>query len=1036
MFKVLLCVTQQHDWRLVLVAAAVCVAATLATFFLYSKTPEFPQWRRWIWLSMTGLVAGSGIWTTHFVAMLAFETGLPTGYDAVSTLGSLVVAIAGTTLGFALAAASPGGHGKALRTLGGGLVVGLSITLMHYVGMIGYRTQGVLHWDGIYVAGSVLVGAVLAGGALYLVRPGDAFRRQALGAGLLTLAIVGMHFTGMTAVTIVPDASRVVPLSEMSNAIMIAIAVAVSAVIMVTAIAGVAFDNASRNGNLKRLREALDAMPEGLAFYDASDRLVAWNTQYADLCHDQGLELVAGLQFEQMLQTSLIHGAYPEARGREVEWLAERRNVRRGSAASLTQLVADGRWLRITERRTSDGGTVSVNVDITDLKRAENEAAAARDRAQEAVRRAEFAESLAHLGHWRVDAASGELTWSRQMYGIFGLPMDRPLVREAVQAMSHPDDTANVQNLMARLLSGQCDSADTVNRIYNTAGELRYLAVNCGVERAPDGTILGIFGTMMDVTEQKKAEAAIARARDEAQEQARRAGFAENLAHLGSWRLDVAAGELTWSKQTYAIYGLPLDEPLSFSTIVAMTHPDDLDAVSDLMERLSRGETESEDALSRIYNRSGDLRYLAVNSGVERGPDGQVVAVVGSMMDITDQKRLESELRQAQALAEEAAAVKGEFLANMSHELRTPLTSIIGFTGLAVAQRDLPPLARNYIERVEHASRALLCTVNDILDFSKLEAGQVSIQVQPVSVTKLVKATFDLFGPQAGAKDLNLNLEMDAEDWVVQLDPDRIRQILLNLIGNAVKFTAAGSVTLRAHHAQDTQTLLVEVIDTGAGISEDKVESLFRRFSQIDGSLTRSQGGTGLGLAICKGLVEAMGGEIGVTSQLGQGSRFWFSLPAPLADQAEQGANGQTAAPVALVGLRVLVVDDHPTNRELARLFLTGAGAEVSEACDGQEAIEQADDWPYDLILMDLQMPRLDGRNALKRLRCGNGPNATTPVLAFTAAADSQTNAQLIELGFDDVVAKPLDAEALIAAAGRATAFLFEYPAMEQAHDG
>jgi CheY-like chemotaxis protein len=321
-----------------------------------------------------------------------------------------------------------------------------------------------------------------------------------------------------------------------------------------------------------------------------------------------------------------------------------------------------------------------------------------------------------------------------------------------------------------------------------------------------------------------------------------------------------------------------------------------------------------------------------------------------------------------------------------------------------------------------------MCTVNDILDFSKLEAGQVSFVIQPVSLRGLSRATLDLFAPQAGAKDLSLTLDEDGldEDLVIAVDPDRIRQILLNFVSNAVKFTATGGVTLQTSYDEAAGKLAVSVIDTGAGIPSDKLDVLFKRFSQVDGTLTRSNGGTGLGLAICKGLVEAMGGEVGVESVVGQGSRFWFTLPAMRATLADETADGEPLSQLSFAGVRVLVADDHPANRELARLFLTGVGADVSEATDGEEAAQMAAEWPYDVILMDVRMPRLDGPSALKRIRSQPGPNDATPILAYTADADPQAAVHLAERGFQGVVSKPVEPGALIAAVARATAFADE----------
>jgi signal transduction histidine kinase/CheY-like chemotaxis protein len=379
-------------------------------------------------------------------------------------------------------------------------------------------------------------------------------------------------------------------------------------------------------------------------------------------------------------------------------------------------------------------------------------------------------------------------------------------------------------------------------------------------------------------------------------------------------------------------------------------------------------------------------------------------------------EELKARLRAALAEAEQAAAVKTEFLANMSHELRTPLTSVVGFTRLAAEQPDLSPLSRDYIDRVGEASRALLCAVNDILDFSKLEAGQVSFRPEPVAVHELLLRALDLFTPQAAAKDLSLHLEdATAPDLTVAVDPDRLRQVLLNLVGNAVKFTARGEVTLTAAYDEAAERLTLAVIDTGPGVPPDRLDRLFKRFSQVDGALNRSHGGTGLGLAICKGIVEAMGGQVGATSVVGEGSRFFLTVPAPRA----QGALAELAPealPEARTGIRVLVTDDHPANRELVRLFLAGIGAEICEAGDGEQAVEAAAAQAFDVILMDLRMPGLDGIGAVTRIRGAAGPNRATPILAFTADAESAFDDRLRAVGFDGAVAKPVEPGQLISA--------------------
>jgi signal transduction histidine kinase/CheY-like chemotaxis protein len=380
------------------------------------------------------------------------------------------------------------------------------------------------------------------------------------------------------------------------------------------------------------------------------------------------------------------------------------------------------------------------------------------------------------------------------------------------------------------------------------------------------------------------------------------------------------------------------------------------------------------------------------------------------------------EARAARAEAEAAAAVKTEFLANMSHELRTPLTSVVGFTRLAAEQPDLAPVTRGYIERVNEASRALLCAVNDILDFSKLEAGQVTFQPEPMAVSPLLRNVLELFTPQAATKSLALRLD-DATPpgLTVNLDPDRLRQVLLNLVGNAVKFTARGEVTLAATYNEDLQRLVVTIADTGIGIPAESLDSLFKRFSQVDGSLTRGHGGTGLGLAICKGIVEALGGEIAAVSEIAKGSRFTFAIPAPRTESLTHD-DLLSGEPTIRPGARILVADDHPANRELVKLFLAAMDAEITEAPDGQAAVGLAALQPFDVILMDLRMPKLDGFGAVAAIRSEPGLNRTTPILAFTADAERLFDSRLEDVGFNGAVAKPLDPRLLIASIATAMA--------------
>jgi CheY-like chemotaxis protein len=326
--------------------------------------------------------------------------------------------------------------------------------------------------------------------------------------------------------------------------------------------------------------------------------------------------------------------------------------------------------------------------------------------------------------------------------------------------------------------------------------------------------------------------------------------------------------------------------------------------------------------------------------------------------------------------------------------------------------------AAGYVARIEGAGNALLAIVNDILDFSKLEAGKIEIRARPTDVVEVCRETLGVFATQAADKGLSLQFAADRSllRRTSMIDSERLRQMLVNLIGNAMKFTETGAVTLHVLPGAAPDTVSIEVGDTGPGLDAEAQALLFQKFTQIDGSMTRRHGGAGLGLVICKGLVEAMGGSISVDSRLGEGSTFRLALPIPEAALPEVDDETEIAA---IDGTRVFVVDDNRINRELARKVLEAAGAEVSEAGCGVEALERLAGLPVDVVLMDLRMPGMDGHRTLARMRAKAGPNRDIPVLAFTADADIAGPGDLD--AFDGVVKKPIAPLDMYATIARAT---------------
>ena len=880
-----------------------------------------------------------------------------------------------------------------------------------------------------------------------------------------------------------------------------------------------------------RLEMAVEALPDAFAYYDADDRLVLCNSRYRDFYPRAGERMVPGTPFAEIARAAIENGEVPAATGREEEWLAERMERHRAADGSEEQRMAAGRWLRVIERSTPDGGRVGMRIDITGIKRAEQ-------------RLAEIIEG-AEAGTWEWEIRTGANRVNARWAEMLGYRPDElgPVTIDIWRSLLHPEDRAIAQTRLAPVLAGEQDRFEAAIRLRHREGHWVWVQSRGRVARRDaEGRPELMAGVHLDISALKRAEERVSEIID--------------AAEAGTWELDVAANRLTINDRWAGMLGYTPAElqdrprfgfddlihpedlarllaqhealvrgPESFANEIRMRHRDghwvwilsrgrvvSRDATGrpvriagihlDISDR-KRLETElvaERDYLARLMETSDscitaldtDGRLIFANRAAEtvlglsasaiagrryddpawritaidggpfphaalpfvrvmasgrpvrdvrhaiEWPDGRrrvlsinaaplraaglAARVVCTITDITEQVAAEQELRATALRAEAANRAKSRFLANMSHEIRTPLNGILGMAQLLEDEID-DAGQRDRLATIRGSGETLLAVLNDILDVSKIEAGKLELESLPFRPADLLRRIEAMHAPQAAARGLALRVRAGRGADRMRLgDPNRLAQVLHNLVGNALKFTETGGVAV-VLSAPGNGALRIAVRDSGIGMSEAQLARIFEDFEQADGSVTRRFGGTGLGMSIVRRLVGLMDGEIALHSRSAAGTAVRIRLPLPMAPPGAVAiAAGAAALPSGavprLAGLRALAADDNATNRMILQAMLGRLGIDVRIVADGQAALAAWAPGAADLLLLDISMPGMDGMETLAAIRaCEREAGLpAAPAVAITANAMSHQVAEYLSAGFSAHVGKPFRREDLVEA--------------------
>jgi PAS domain S-box-containing protein len=1004
-----------YDYPLVALSILVAIFSAYAALDFSARIGAACGAARNSWLAGGSLAMGFGIWSMHYLGMEAFRLPLPVQYDWPTVLLSILPAVAASAV--ALFFVSQDAMGLYAKIVGS-LLTGGGIAAMHYIGMEAMRLDAMCIYSLPLVALSVVLAIAISFVALLLAfsvrQTGIIVSWRKTGSALLMgLAIPVMHYGGMAAVSYMPA-----PLNPSQRVHAIDVSVLTAVGVGLIAIVLLAFAILSLvvgHRADRRISEAhallasiVESSGDGIVAVAPDGIIVSWNKGAANLF---------GYTADRILHKHLRVLTYP-GHGEMPDLIMGSPEVPRSlSPFDCVARRDDGKAVDVSLSAASIIGPRGEVIGFSAIFRDARPRLLALRKLWESEERFRIMADGCPAAMWVTDAVGGIQFINRAYREFVGVAYEE-LRGDKWALIIHPEDATEYLSRFRKAVRQQLSFNDEV-RVRRADGAWRWVATHAEPRVSAQGEFLGHVGLSPDITDRKEIESRLTAF-------ANRLAMATRAGAVGIWDYDPIHNALIWDDQMFLLYGITRDHfPATFDAWRAGVHPDDwYRARKEFDVALAGGK--DYDTEFRVVWPDRTVHTIRAMALVERDQTGAPLHIVGTNWDISEQKQAARELTEmnqrlvettagANQLAREAALAneaKSRFLATMSHEIRTPMNGVIGMIQLLL-ESDLSSEQRRYAAVAQNSGRSLLALIDDILDLSRIEAGKVMLENLCFDPREILGQLLKLLGVQANAKGLFLRslVGSDIPDQV-RGDAHRVRQILTNLIGNAIKFTARGGVEVEmalANQGQNTTELRFSVKDSGIGLTPNQISSLFNPFTQADSSTTRKYGGTGLGLAICKQLAELMGGAIGVESREGHGSSFWFTVL--LESVAPEGLARNEGEPVRMIQARrvarILVAEDNEVNRLVAGAQLMKLGFRIDTVNNGAEAVEAVAKGAYDLVLMDCEMPVMDGFEAVHRIR--QSIHREIPVVALTASAMVEDRDHCLSRGMNDYLSKPVD---------------------------